>query len=126
MSEQNKAAARIAFEVWSRGDLDRLDEVIASEVVHHDPYDPHGAEGLAGMKKSITRMRGMYPDLQMTVEDQLAEGDKVATRWTATMTHDGKQVTFKGITLDRFENHKIVEAWRCMDMLGFFKQTRAR
>src|SRR5258707_170638 len=79
MSEQNKAAARIAFEVWSRGDLDRLDQVLASEVVHHDPYDPHGAEGLAGMKESITRMRGMYPDLQMTVEDQVAEGDKVAT-----------------------------------------------
>ncbi len=126
MSEQNKAAARIAFEVWSRGDLDRLDEILAPEAVHHDPYDPHGAEGLAAMKESITRLRGKYPDFQMTVEDQVAEGDKVATRWIATMTQLGTQVTLKGITLDRFENHKIVEAWRCMDMLGFLQQTRAR
>ena len=52
----NKAAARMAFEVWSRGDLDRLDEILAPEVVHHDPYDPHGAEGLAAMKASIRRL----------------------------------------------------------------------
>jgi hypothetical protein len=45
MSERNKAAARVAFEVWSTGELDRLDEYIASDVVHHDPHDPHGAEG---------------------------------------------------------------------------------
>ena len=125
MSERNKAAARVAFEVWSTGDLDRLDEYIASDVVHHDPYDPHGAEGLVGMKKSIKRNRSIYPDLHMTVEDQVAQGHKVATRWTATMTHEGKKVTLKGITIDRFENNKIVEAWRCMDMLSLLRQTGA-
>jgi len=125
MSERNKAAARVPFEVWSTGDLDRLDEYIASDVVHHDPYDPHGAEGLVGMKKSIKRNRSIYPDLQMTVEDQVAQGRKVATRWTATMTHQGKKVTLKGITIERFENNKIVEAWRCMDMLSLLRQTGA-
>jgi len=125
MSERNKGVSRVAFEVWSTGDLDRLDEYIASDVVHHDPYDPHGAEGLVGMKKSIKRNRSNYPDLHMLVEDQVAEGCKVATRWTATMTHEGKKVTLKGITIDRFENNKIVEAWRCMDMLGLLRQTGA-
>ena len=125
MSERNKGVSRVAFEVWSTGDLDRLDEYIASDVVHHDPYDPHGAEGLVGMKKSIKRNRSNYPDLHMLVEDQVAEGRKVATRWTATMTHEGKKVTLKGITIDRFENNKIVEAWRCMDMLGLLRQTAA-
>ena len=125
MSDRHKAAARVAFEVWSSGDLDRLDEYIASDIVHHDPYDPHGAEGLVGMKKSIKRNRSNYPDLHMTVEDQVAEGGKVATRWTATMTHEGKKVTLKGITIDRFENNKIVEAWRCMDMLSLLRQTGA-
>ena len=123
MSERNKAAARVAFEVWSTGDLDRLDEFIASDIVHHDPYDPHGAEGLDGMKKYIKRNRSNYPDLHMMVEDQVAEGPKVATRWTGTMTHEGKEVTLKGITIDRFENNKIVEAWRCMDMLSLLRQT---
>jgi predicted ester cyclase len=125
MSERNKAAARVAFEVWSTGDLDRVDEYIAPDVAHHDPYDPHGAEGLVGMKKTIKRNRSIYPDLQMTVEDQVAEGRKVATRWTATMTHEGKKVTLRGITIDRFENNRLVEAWRCMDMLGLVRQTGA-
>ena len=123
MYECNKAAARVAFEVWSTGDLDRLDAYIAPSVMHHDPYDPHGTEGLAGMKKSIRRTRSAYPDLHMTVEDQLAEESKVATRWTGTMTHEGRKVTLRGITIDRFENEKIVEAWRSMDMLSFLRET---
>ena len=122
MSERNKAAARAAFEVWSRGTLEDLDRFVSPTVVHHDPYDPHGAEGLAGMKKTIERNRARYPDLQITVEDQLAENDKVATRWTSTMTHDGKQATLKGITIDRFERGMIVEAWRNIDMLAFLRQ----
>jgi predicted ester cyclase len=123
MSERNKAASRVAFEVWSSGDLDRLDTFIAPDVVHHDLYDPYGADGLTGMKKLIKKNRNIHPDLQITIEDQIAEGDKVATRWIATMTHSGKVVTLKGITIDRFENDKIVEAWRSMDMLGLLEQT---
>lgn len=123
MSEQNKAASRVAFEVWSSGDLDKLDKFIAPDVVHHDPYDPYGADGLTGMKKLIKKNRNIHPDLQITIEDQIAEGDKVATRWIATMTHIGREVTLKGITIDRFENGKIVEAWRSMDMLGLLRQT---
>lgn len=123
MSERNKAAARVAFEVWCNGDLDRLDEFIDANVVHHDPYDPHGAEGLIGMKKTIRRNRSIYPDMRITIEDQLAEGNKVATRWTATMTHEGKRVSLKGITIDRFERDRIVEAWRSMDMLALLRQT---
>ena len=123
MSEQNKAASRVAFEVWSSGDLDRLDAFIALDVVHHDPYDPYGADGLTGMKKLIEKNRNIHPDLQITIEDQIAEGDKVATRWIATMTHSGKVVTLNGVTIDRFENDKIVEAWRSMDMLGLLQQT---
>jgi len=59
----------------------------------------------------------------MNVEDQIAEGDKVATRWTGTMTHHGKTVTLTGITIDRFEGDKIVEAWRSRDMLSLLRQT---
>jgi predicted ester cyclase len=125
MSEQNKAASGAAFEVWSNGDLDRLDAFIAVDVIHHDPYDPYRADGLAGMKKLIRKNRNLYPDLRILIEDQIAEGDKVATRWIASMTHNGKQVTLRGITIDRFEKGKIVEAWRNMDMLGLRQQTGA-
>jgi predicted ester cyclase len=125
VSDQNKAAARVAFEVWNTGALERLDRYIATDVIHHDPYDPNGAHGLAGMKKTIKRNRELTPDLTISIEDQIAEGNKVATRWTATMTQQGKKVSLKGITIDRFEKGKIVEAWRSIDMLAMLQQTGA-
>jgi predicted ester cyclase len=125
MSDRNKATARVAFEVWNTGELHRLDDFIAPDVVHHDIYDPNGAKGLAGMKESIKKNRKIYPDLAITIEDQIAEGSKVATRWTASMTHEGKKVSLKGITIDRFEDDKIVEAWRNIDMLSFMQQIGA-
>jgi ketosteroid isomerase-like protein len=73
MSEHNKAIARIEFEVWSSGELDRLEELVADDVVHHDPYDPHAAEGLKGLKKTIAMNRRAFPDMQITIEDQVVE-----------------------------------------------------
>jgi predicted ester cyclase len=130
VSEQNKAAARLVFEVWTTGRVERLDGVVAPDVVHHDPYDPHAGDGLAGMKRTILTNRESFPDLETTVEDQFAEGDRVATRWSARMTptndppssHDvSAPATLRGITIDRFEDGKIVEAWRSMDMLGLLR-----
>jgi predicted ester cyclase len=130
VSERNKATARAVFEVWSTGEIDRLDQLVARHVVHHDPYDPNAAEGLVGMKRTIELNRSAFPDIQLTVEDQVAEGDKVVTRWRGEMTHtgrlagaapSGRRVAITGITIDRFEDGKIVEAWRSMDMLGLLQ-----
>jgi predicted ester cyclase len=122
VSERNKAIARAVFEVWGSGELDRLDELVAADVVHHDPYDPHGADGLDGMKRTIAANRERFADLSLTVEDQIAEGDRVATRWTCTMSHQGGRASVAGITIDRFEGGRIVEAWRSMDALGLMNQ----
>jgi predicted ester cyclase len=125
--ERNKAAARAVFEVWSTGEIERLDELVARHVVHHDPYDPNASEGLVGMKRTIELNRSAFPDMLLTVEDQVAEGDKVVTRWRGEMTHTGKlagaapsgrRVTITGTTIDRFEDGRIVEAGRSVDMLG--------
>jgi steroid delta-isomerase-like uncharacterized protein len=130
VSEDNKAAARAVFEVWSTGELDRLDDLVASDVVHHDPYDPNGDQGLEGMKRTIELNRIAFPDMRLVVEDQVAEGDKVVTRWRGEMTHlgelggappSGEHVTISGITIDRIEDGKIVEAWRSMDTLGLLR-----
>jgi steroid delta-isomerase-like uncharacterized protein len=132
MSEEqrNKAAARAEFEIWSGGDLDKLGELVAEDVVHHDPYDPNAAGGLAGLRKSIEANRAAFPDMSIKVEDQVAEGDRVATRWRATMTHSGslggteasgKRVEMHGITIERFEDGKVVESWRSMDTLGLLR-----
>jgi predicted ester cyclase len=123
--EKNKAAARAVFDVWSTGELRRLDDIIDRDVVHHDPYDPNGAAGLAGMKRTIEESRRRSPDLTLQVLDQLAEGDRVATRWLASMTQAGKRVTMSGTTIDRFAGGRVVEAWRCMDRLGLLTQTGA-
>jgi predicted ester cyclase len=134
MTERNKAAARAVFEVWSGADPGRLDELVARDVEHHDPYDPNAAAGLEGMKETIARTRQAYPDLVLTVDDQLAEADKVATRWTATMTDGGRaadnvamprRLEIAGITIDRFAGGKIVEAWRSMDRLRLLRDSGA-
>jgi steroid delta-isomerase-like uncharacterized protein len=128
--EQNKAAARAVFDVWSTGELEKLDALVSSDVVHHDPYDPNAADGLAGMKRTIEQNRQAFPDLRLTVEDQIAEADKVVTRWRGEMTHSdemagvaptGNRITISGITIDRFDGGKIVEAWRSMDVLAVLR-----
>jgi steroid delta-isomerase-like uncharacterized protein len=131
MSEHNKEVARAVFDVWSTGAVERLDGLAARDVLHHDPYDPNAADGLGGMKRTIELNRRAFPDMRLIVEDQVAEGDKVATRWRGEMTHlgalagappTGRRVTLSGITIDRFEDGKIVEAWRSMDMLNLLRE----
>ena len=134
MSEQNKAAARKVFEAFNTGDVDSLDEAVAPDSVDHDPYNPHASEGVEGLKKTIAMYRDAFPDLRITIEDQIAEGDKVVTRWTGTGTHQGevlgipasgKTSTITGIGIDRFEDGKIVEAWNNWDTLGMLQQIGA-
>jgi predicted ester cyclase len=86
------------------------------------------------MKRTIELNRRAFPDMRLIVEDQVAEGDRVVTRWRGEMTHlgelpgatpTGNRVTISGITIDRFEHGKIVEAWRSMDMLSVMRQIGA-
>jgi steroid delta-isomerase-like uncharacterized protein len=134
MSEENKAVARRFYEIWMEGDLDALDEVVAPDTVDHDPYNPHGQEGLEGAKKTIAMYREAFPDTHFEIEDQIAAGDKVVTRWTATGTHEGelmgvqptgKKATVAGITIDRIEDGKIAEGWTSWDTLAMMQSIGA-
>ena len=109
-SEQNKTIVRRAFEESWKGNLDVVDEVTAGDYVGHDPANPKLLHGPEGVKKLISTYRAAFPDVQMTVDQQFAEGDLVATRWTARGTHEGeltgieptgKQVTVSGLTTSR-------------------------
>jgi steroid delta-isomerase-like uncharacterized protein len=131
MSDQNKASARTFFDVFNSGEVQRLDEIMAPGWVDHDTQNPFAEEGLEGTKKVIRMYREAFPDLRIMVEEQIAEGDKVVTRWTATGTHQGdlmgvsatgKNSTVTGISIDRFENGKIVEGWNNWDTLGMLQQ----
>jgi steroid delta-isomerase-like uncharacterized protein len=135
MSDQNKAIARRALETFGSGDLDELDKLVSEDAVDHDTQNPNaGIHGPEGAKRTASIYRAGFSDLQITVEDQFAEGDKVVTRWTAVGTQDGdlaglpasgRRATVTGITIDRIDGGKIVESWGNWDTLGMMQQLGA-
>ena len=130
MSEENKALVRRFYEeIWNKGNLAAADELLAANFVNHSfPEIPKGPEGF---KQVFKMWRSGFPDLQMTVEDMVAEGDKVACRLTSRATHKGefmgiaatgKQVTSTSISIQRVAGGKLVESWVEMDRLGMMQQ----
>jgi steroid delta-isomerase-like uncharacterized protein len=128
MSEDNKALARRSWEVVEN--LDILDEVYASDLVWHEPdQDVHGLEEA---RQFVTTYKTAFPDLNVTVEDVISEGDNVVTRYTMRGTHQGeieefgpptgRQVELQGITVHRIADGKIVEEWERYDNLSLLQQ----
>lgn len=133
-SEQNKVIVRRFFEEPWKGNLDVVDELTASDYVGHDPALPEPLRGPEGVKEFIATYREGFPDARITVEQQLAEGDLVATRWSARGTHEGemmdleptgKQVTVTGVTISRLESGKLVEDFRNWDFHGMMRKLEA-
>ncbi len=133
-TEDNKALVRRAIEEgWNQGNVALIDELDAPNFIHHDPDFPN-FQTREDYKQWVTEARNAFPDLHLTIDDMIAEGDKVVTRWTfrGTNTGDmvspmhipatGKQVTVTGITIDRFANSKFVEDWHQGDIMGFMQQ----
>ena len=120
-SEKNKILIRRwLVEVFASGDLDEADELFTSNYALHDPSFPHDVHGPEGIKRYVGAYRAAFPELRVTVEDQLAEADKVVTRWTVQGTHSGEflglaptgdEVTVSGIEFDRIVGGRIDEAW---------------
>jgi steroid delta-isomerase-like uncharacterized protein len=136
MSEENKAKARrLLEEGFSQGDVGVVDEVLASDFVCYDPNSESGVvRGADTIKGEIEYFRNALSDLTYTIEDQIAEGDKVVTRYTVSGTHQGElfgvpatgeQVRMTGIAIDRFEEGKMVEEWPEYDLLGVMRQLGA-
>jgi steroid delta-isomerase-like uncharacterized protein len=134
MSEENKAIARRFFDLVNDRNLDGLTEIIAPDAVDHDPQNPLPGTGPEVAQQVMAGYIQAFPDLRITVDDQIAEGDRVATRWTGTGTHQGdlmgipgsgKHSTVTGISIDRIENGKIVESWTNWDTLGMLQQLGA-
>jgi len=130
--EENKAVVRrFLKEVFEGGNLELVDEIFAPVYVLHDPIAPDEVRGPEGMKQYVSMYRGAYPDTHFTIEDQIAEGDEVVTRWTGQGTHEGEltgipptgaQVTVTGIQFDRVVDGEIQETWVNYDALGMMQQ----
>ncbi len=136
MSEENKALARRSWEVVTEGSLDTLEdalaEVYANDFILHEAGED--IVGIEGLTQFVSMMRSAFPDLRITLEDDMAEGDKAVTRWIGQGTHQGElmgiaptgnQVTITGITIHRIEDTKIVEEWSNWDALGLMQQIGA-
>ena len=132
MSEANKALVRRLIDnVWDRGDFTLVTELIAADFLGHASIPTDEAHGREGYRQYYSALRTAFPDLRATVEDQIAEGDRVVTRWTCRATHSGEfrgipptgsQGRVTGITIDRIADGKVVECWTNADELGLLQQ----
>jgi steroid delta-isomerase-like uncharacterized protein len=126
----NKAAARRFFDLAGSGDLDELAALHTEDYIDHDPANREDARGPEGIRGEVSGYRSAF-DFAFTVEDQLAEGDKVTTRWSWNGTHrgdfggiraTGARCTTTGVTVCRIREGKIAEAWWNWDTLGLLRQ----
>jgi steroid delta-isomerase-like uncharacterized protein len=134
MSRENMdASRRIIEEGFSGGNLDVIDEVSSDDFVSHDPIA--GEQDAEAAKQTMAGYREAFPDLQFTIEEIFAAGDKVVIRWTGNGTFENdlmglpatgeKGDPVEGITIDRYEDGKLVEAWTQWDTLTFMRDIGA-
>jgi len=136
MSDANKALVRRWFEeVWNQGREETIDELFAAHGIGYGLGDTDiPTHGPAEFKLFAKNLRGAIPDIHMTIEDIMAEGDKVTVRITVEGTHKGDQlgvaatgrpVRFAGVVMVRIANGQIVEGWNSWDQFGLLRQIGA-
>lgn len=123
--EENKAIVRRWNDELFKGNPDIIDELAAASYVNHDIGDREA------FKRYRAELGAAFSDMSIAIEDTIAEGDKVVSRWTMSWTHTGefrgisatgKQATFSGMSIHRIEGGKVVEDWSNSDSLGLMQQ----
>jgi steroid delta-isomerase-like uncharacterized protein len=136
VEENKKKARRFMEEAFGQDKPELLDELLDPDFVRYDPYIEAGeVRGVETVKENIRWFRNVFPDLTCTIEDQVAEGDKVVSRYTIRGTHQGdeffgvpatgERIEMRGIQVDRFEGGKLVEERAEFDLLGALQQLGA-
>ena len=132
--EENKAIVLRWFAELDRGNLDVVDELIADDYVDHNPALPNLPAGREGVRRYVRILKAAFPDAAHTIEDVIAEGDKVMTRVTARGTFlgecigyqpNGNVIEISGIAVHRVEHGRLVEHWAHADLAGFMHQIGA-
>jgi steroid delta-isomerase-like uncharacterized protein len=131
-TEQNKALfRRVMEEVFNRGTISLVDELIAPDFVEHEEPPPGMSAGREGVKQLATMLHTAFPDITASIDDIIAEGDKVVARSTWSGTHKGefmgipptdKSVSFGVFDIVRISEGKFVEHWGLMDSLSMMQQ----
>ncbi len=131
-TEANKAiVVHLYQEVFNRGNLQLAEKLVSDEAVEHDPNGLPVPPGWRGLQAVATMLRAAFPDGHQTIEDLVAEGDKVVARLTFQGTHrgtflgsaaTGKRITVTMMHVYRFADGKVAEAWANRDDLGVMRQ----
>lgn len=131
---RNKAIyRRYIQQVFNEGRVDLLDELLAPSYVYHEA-PPGRLPGTEGIKQAVSMFRAAFPDLEITIDDQIAEGDKVCSRATTRGTHQGEifgipatgeVVTMTGMTIVRIVEGRITDSWVKNDVMGLMNQLDA-
>lgn len=132
VKHQNSTVIQRYFEeVWNRGQLDALDELLTDDYVNHSPSTPNPPRGPAGLKPIVAAMRQAFPDLHYKIEDEIVTAEVVTVRTTVTGTHrgdffgiapTGRSIRVAQINVERFRRGRIAEHWRLTDELSLLKQ----
>lgn len=122
--------------VFNEGKLDLLDMLLTPDAIDHglEGFDLSGERGPAPVHRFLRAFRFAFPDLRVAVVDQVADGDRVATRWRLEGTHSNRLlgieashrfVCVEGIRIDRVDRGRIAETWNQWDVLGMLRQVGA-
>jgi len=133
-AEENKDIVRRFWGVWEQGNIGLVDELLAPDYVNHSPGIPGQPEGREGVKAVVSMFRSGMPDLEVQIDDMIAEDDKVVVRYTIEGTHEGdlfgvpptgRRVSIESITIERVSEGKIREHRRITDTLAMMQQLGA-
>jgi len=134
-TEQNKATfRRMVDEVFNKGNVDLIDELLTPDFIENEELPPGIPLGREGIKQLTVMLHSTFPDFKATIEDILADGDKVVVRmtWSGTQKGEfmgipatGKRVSFSVIDIVRFSGDKFVEHWGLMDDTSLMRQLGA-
>lgn len=133
MADHKTIIRQLIEEPW-KGNLDVIDQYVAPGYVGHDPSQPQLIRGPDGLRATFQGYIDGFSDARITIDQQIAEGDLVASRWTGRGTHNGeimgvaptgKEVTVSGITLSKLQGGQVIEEWVNWDTLGMLAQLGA-
>jgi predicted SnoaL-like aldol condensation-catalyzing enzyme len=119
VSDTHKATIAQIFEkIWNHHDLAVVEAIYAEDFVAHIANTPEAIRGIEAFKQFVVLFQALHPEFSFTVEDQIAEGDKVATRWTAQAPALGSGAVLTGISIHRLMGGRVVESWDNWDAVG--------
>ena len=133
----SEASRKLLEQSFNEGNFELVDQLVASDAVNHDPATPAQMRALRGpevLKRTVSMYRQAFPDVRITVDDVIAADDKVVLRWHSEGTHHGDLAglaptgahgSVTGISIDRWKDGKLVEAWIEWDDLGLARQLGA-